>query len=129
MRQMVIGVALLCSVGSAAALDGNKLLTGCTAVVRFLDAGNKGLDDNEMMDSSLCLGMMEGVSHTVLTESFLAERTQQKSLLATCLPSDGINNGQAARIVVRYLNQNPDKLHLSAAMLTLFAFKNSFPCK
>lgn len=129
MKRFLLGVALFFAAGASHAADGNKLLTACTAVVRYTDAGNKGLDDIESMEASFCLGMMEGVSQTVLANMMLANNPNQQNTLGTCLPSDGLANVQAARLVVRYLNQRPEMLHFPAGMLTLFAMKTSFPCK
>lgn len=129
MRSFLLGVALVFAVGAIHAADGNKLLTACTAFVRYADAGNKGLDDIESMDASFCLGMMEGVSQTILSATMLANKSNQQNSLGTCLPSDGLANAQAARVVVRYLNERPDMLHFPGALLTLFALKTSFPCK
>jgi len=129
MRHLFLGVVLLASSVGAIADDGNKLLAGCTSVVRYMDGGSKDLpSDADSIDFSFCLGMMEGVTHTILNAKLLSDRDGGKNYLQTCLPENGISNGQAARIVVRYLRQNPEKLHLPRSMLALFAFKNAYPC-
>lgn len=49
--------------------------------------------------------------------------------LKTCYPGTGTTNIQKARIVVKYLLEHPDQLHLPASALTLIAYKAAFPCE
>jgi len=44
-----------------------------------------------------------------------------------CIP-DGVTQGQAADIVVRYLEDNPSDRHFSAAYLVRAAFLKAYPC-
>ena len=46
-----------------------------------------------------------------------------------CSPTGGISAGQQVRIVVKYLEDNPEKLHDSARMQALLALAQAFPCK
>ncbi len=48
--------------------------------------------------------------------------------IAFCLPIHS-TNGQYYKIVAKYLNNNPDKLHLSAFELVANALAEAFPCK
>lgn len=47
---------------------------------------------------------------------------------AICFPKK-ITNGQAYRVVVRYLENNPDKLHLDFMYLASDAMRQAWPCK
>ena len=42
---------------------------------------------------------------------------------------DGVTAGQLAKIVGKFLEQNPQMLHLNADMLVVSALRQSFPCK
>jgi Rap1a immunity proteins len=44
-----------------------------------------------------------------------------------CLP-DGTGSEQAIRIVVKYLNSHPEKLHKDAHILVVEALREAFPC-
>jgi hypothetical protein len=44
-----------------------------------------------------------------------------------CTPA-GVTGRQLAQVVVKYLNENPEKLHLSAGSLVLNALGTAFPC-
>lgn len=105
--------------GSAMAIDGNDLLSACQATIKFSE-GDKRVSG---VDVGQCTGIAEGVEGTVmvLNDSLPAN-------LKTCYPEAGTTNIQKARIVVKYLQEHPDQLHLPASALTLIAYKNAFPC-
>ncbi len=44
-------------------------------------------------------------------------------------PTGNVTIGQVLKIVSKYLNNNPEKLHLEASGLVEEALKNAFPCK
>ena len=43
-------------------------------------------------------------------------------------PPDGTTNGQAVRIVVKYLRDHPEELHKHDSVLAFTALKAAFPC-
>jgi len=45
-----------------------------------------------------------------------------------CLPNN-VTRGQAARVVLKYLKNNPETLHYLASYQTLVALQKAFPCK
>jgi hypothetical protein len=45
-----------------------------------------------------------------------------------CVPKEA-SLGQSIKVVVKYLETNPDKLHLSASSNVLNAFLDAFPCE
>ena len=46
-----------------------------------------------------------------------------------CVPHGGMASAQAIRVVVKFLKENPAKLHQPETMLAMMALLNSFPCK
>ena len=46
-----------------------------------------------------------------------------------CTPEQGVTNGEAARIVLKYLKDNPQKLDQNEVELAIQAFREAFPCK
>ena len=44
-------------------------------------------------------------------------------------PPDRVQLGQAVDVVKKWLASNPDKRHLSAAIITFYSLKLSWPCK
>ena len=111
-------IALLLLPGFAAA-DGNTLLTQCTQVERFMDNKKAGAES----DIGMCLGLVQGVRTTMLlTEPLLDQKHR------TCWPTDGIDNGQAVRIVLQYLRSNPALLHHDEVLLMMLAFRKAYRC-
>jgi hypothetical protein len=45
-----------------------------------------------------------------------------------CVPKEGVSNIQAARIVVKYLKENPEKQHDLGITLAIQALSKAFPC-
>jgi hypothetical protein len=45
-----------------------------------------------------------------------------------CLPHEGIRVSQGIRIIVRYLQSHPERLHLLGSDLAIEAFRDAFPC-
>lgn len=90
--------------------DGNALITSCQATVRSMD----GIDvkDVERYGATFCLGLVEGIGWASPD---------------VCLP-DGVVVGQEIRVVVKYLNDHPEKLNLDERVLTHAALASAFPC-
>lgn len=44
-----------------------------------------------------------------------------------CFP-DGVTQGQAAAVIVKYMRENPERMHLSAPVLVADALMPAFPC-
>lgn len=116
----VAALAVMVGCNGAYAADGNELLLQCQATVKRLD-GDTSVD---RLDVGLCLGMVEGVRTMMIIDNEALPAN-----LKNCLPEQGINNGQAARIVAKFLQENPAVLHLPAVDLTRYALMHAFPCK
>jgi hypothetical protein len=101
--------ALVPSLGSAAP-TGNDLLKECRAADNPSDA----LEEGEALS---CVQYIGGVADAF---AYL-EPTRY-------CPPDYVTRDQTRRIVVKWLNAHPEKLHHDAAVLTLEALVNTFPC-
>ena len=108
--------------GVAMATDGNALLSDCQATIRLLDT--KQALPNETIGIGQCFGMVEAVKSTLI----IFEDQIPKNVRG-CVPNGGINNGQAVRIVNKYLHDHPAKLNQDATMLILLAYHEAFPCE
>jgi len=87
--------------------DGTDLLDYCSEYSNY-----KG-----DMEFGLCLGFVSGVRDTAQA---IAKRI-------FCLP-EGVQPQQEVRVVIKYLEDNPAKLHESAAVLVMGALSGAFPC-
>lgn len=105
---------------SFAAADGNDMMAECSAAVQFADSGQA---TKNLMLASYCLGLMDGIM-----DLSLAHKWNKDSTAYICLPDDGIKNIQAARIVLKYLRDNPNKLQAPGSFLAIKALSLAYPC-
>ncbi len=97
---------------SSGYMDGNMLLQKCEA------------------DKTECLGYVEGVmdaSATMLDSLKAASPTKVPPMY--CLPTGGIQLGQAVRVTSKWLKDHPEKHHLRGDLLVMMAMSDAFPCK
>lgn len=103
--------------------DGNFILEKCNTTLRVTD-GKPLASGDDYMGIGQCLGLVEGVRNTLIYLNSYLERDLQ-----ICWPDQGIKNGQAVRILVKYLNDHPAQLNMDQTLLTMMAFKDAYPCK
>ncbi|MBA7495971.1 hypothetical protein ES702_06567 [subsurface metagenome] len=110
--------------------DGNMLLKRCNSAVRLSDEqSSKNFNFTQSLNAGVCLGKLEGMrTMNMLYRTTFLEGSDQTRFW--CLPGNiSISNSQAARIVVKYLNDHPEKLHDEGWELAVIAFNEAFPCK
>src|SRR5258706_9640323 len=144
LRNAVVGIGLLIlllrtnlSLGQTiqlppsqdAVATGNDLLHSCTPMIRLFDGGLQ-LTRDELTPGFLCLGYIAGFidGYNIGTET---EKSQTGlSHPAFCLPAkEPLPASQALRIVVKWLNDHPERLQQPKQVLITLAFKETFPCK
>lgn len=91
--------------------DGNTLLPMCKEAVETADSPT-WRSTHEAFNHGYCLGLVEGVSF---------------SSPQVC-PGKGVKFMQEVRVVVKYLEDNPQTLNLNEALLTERALSKAFPC-
>ncbi len=106
--------------------DGNDLLDGCTQAIRLMNEDS--LNPAQGMRGALCLGYIGGFlgSHMLIVS--LAESQPLFCTPKVGLKRRGVQVGQAARIIVKWLTDHPKDLHLDVDILTLLALADAFPC-
>ena len=117
---LVFALVVALHSNAAVASDGNRLLQACGDVERFKDGGNSR---SNLMGIGFCFGLMEGIT---FSNELYKLRAPGKEFL--CLPKGGVTNGQAARVVLRYLRDHPEQLHENAFFLAVMALRDAFPC-
>jgi len=121
------------------ALDGNELLKQCKAYANLLNIPNvRDTDDpvvlramarGDFANGMHCLGYVTGV----IDDHFNCQLGQASATAALdptkdfCLP-DGVTPNQTVRVIVKWLEDHPARLHESAIELANKALKESFPC-
>lgn len=118
-------LATLPLVARAGSDDGNQLLSDCKMMLRIADGETLSKETlGNIHRAASCVGRMQGIT----TTSTMYEASGRMKERLICLPPEGINNGQAGRVVVKYLESNPEKLHKNGTILAFFAIAEAFPC-
>ena len=104
----------------AASNDGNKLLVDCKAAVEIIN-GNEYV--NNTSGAVACLSYLQGFADL---NTFYRVSIEKKDM-HFCIPN-GVDAGQKARVVVNYLEANPNELHNHKGGLVWSALKKAFPC-
>jgi len=99
--------------------DGNALLRNCQTMVDLHDSR----DDVNRHDAGACLGTLTGVISLFATINKGLDPADQ-----SCVP-DSVTYIQAARIVVRWLKENPKYLNSGPGSLVFIAMRDAYPCK
>jgi hypothetical protein len=92
--------------------DGSYLLVSCQITIRVFENPDVALNKYEEWRDGFCRGIVEGVSDT-------------SSLVCQ---EEGVVFGQEVRIVVKYLQDHPEQLHLKNTKLVEMALAKAFPC-
>jgi hypothetical protein len=106
--------------------DGSNLLTRCSLAVRVFD-GEK-LSSADAVDGSFCMGYISGIHDMDYAVQMLEENEKITLMKHACIPSN-VSTAQVMRVVVKYLRDNPERLHMPASVLVTDAIRSSFPCK
>ena len=95
--------------------DGNQLQEVCNEAIKLLDS--KGNAD--VFTAGTCLGYLRATND-------MYEIMAKDSKRTICIPP-GISGKQLTRIVVKYLQEHPERLQSIASFLVFEAFQESFP--
>jgi hypothetical protein len=124
---VVVSLATFARGGQVMYMDGNRLLRQCEPGI----AEERGkLSSDQVADSAFCSGYVAGVmdANNALLNSVAAAKDAPVRPMY-CLPSDGVEVGQAVRITVKWLRAHPEKLHLQGGDLVWMSLADAFPCK
>jgi hypothetical protein len=107
--------------------DGNNLLSQCNVAVNIMDGKKLTADTQWGIDagnSMYCFGLLQGV----IRLNKIYEVSLRKNALF-CTANSKISNGEAARIVVNYLKENPEMQNEPDFAIAINALIEAFPCK
>jgi hypothetical protein len=114
----------LLSITPAHAMTGNEWLLKC---------GTKSESvANWSFEYGVCIGYLNGISETNNalnhTEMYLKIDDGYYSYYKFCKPN-GVELGQLEKIVTKWLNEHPEKLHKQLSELYVVMMRKIFPCK
>jgi hypothetical protein len=123
----VAALALGANFGSPAlaVADGSELLRNCENLTHYVDGDASAATQEMQVRALTCSSYLSGVldAHGL----YSAYSRQQGTAPVLCLPDD-IDVLEAARVVVRYLSNNPDRLEAFEGSLVFLALLEAFPC-
>jgi hypothetical protein len=105
--------------------DGSSLLKKCSLAVRAFDG--EPLSSADAVEGPLCTGYVMGVHDMDYTVQTLEKHEKTSLLSHACVPSN-VSTNQVVPVTVKYLRDNPDRLHMPASILVIDAVRSSFPC-
>ncbi len=103
--------------------DGNKLLEYCQVTLNQIDTRIPPSDFVTALNSGRCLGFVKGVRSTM--QILLSDEYHTRHRV--CFPTNS-NDGQIIRVVVKYLKDNPERLHENETLLAMTAIQSAFRC-
>ena len=113
-----VAVAIMVSATAFAAdapVDtGNYLLRQCREAIKIIDG-----KDGDIQDASYCFGFVRATYSALQMDA---------SDFGVCPPSGGVTGEQGVRIVVKFLNEHPERLHEDAFVLAFVAMGQAFVC-
>jgi hypothetical protein len=105
--------------------SGNEFLRYCYVV----EKPTAEMTTSEMADGRACLNYIEGLQEGILYERYFAEdESHPRVPMPYCTPDKGLQNGQLARILLKFIRDNPAKSHKSTGVLFVEAMGEAFPC-
>lgn len=109
---------------STAELDGNDLLHKCHYF--FTEDGSRAKTNLDILDEGFCAGYLSGVTDIERMWKLVEGKSSKASHY--CMPEE-VTNGQVLRILKKWLDDNPNKLHERADLIIHFALLEAFACK
>ncbi|MBZ5662382.1 MAG: hypothetical protein LAO08_18425 [Acidobacteriia bacterium] len=92
--------------------------------------GSLQITNEELTPGFLCLGYITGFIDGYNIGMETDKSQTGSSHPSFCLPpKEPISGNQGLRIVVKWLNEHPERLQQPKQVLITLAFKDAFPCK
>lgn len=121
----IIFILIVFFIGTSSAwsqTNGESLLKDCEAAIKY-ESRTQDLTGTEMQ-TGICIGFVQAILNTqIKAHAFLPHYWQ------ACFPSNGISTMQAIRITVKYLQDNPKNLDITASSLVMAAMHSTYPCR
>ncbi len=127
MRNLLIALALVLVVGGSASAGNRDSVNNGAEKSNRAFTWYKGSPIVEICDSKE-IGKIRLCEFFIIGVVTGFEQVKDNSAAPYCLPLSNTHL-QITRVVIKYLRDNPGKLHLSSGFLILEALKETFPCK
>ena len=124
---LLVSLAGVHAIAQKTILDGNNLDDNCR-YARQLDNGVK-ISDAEFGKATFCEGYIRGVLDEIWMQTNLPDEIGVKNVGRSTICADAISNEQTTKVVIKYLQDHPEKLNLTANYLIRLSLQEAFPCK
>ncbi|MGZ4953504.1 MAG: Rap1a/Tai family immunity protein [Methylobacter sp.] len=110
--------------------DGGYLLEACQSGVKLWNGLPGNNEDRDR--TSYCSGLVNGVMATMIINGNSLPPSEARIVgICNTNPSDKgkfLKTDQSIRVVLKYLEEHPEKLHEADAILAINALRKAFPC-
>lgn len=108
-------------------MNGNTMLEKCH--YWFADSESPATTKVQAFDMGFCAGYFKAVMDMESAQIDLERRAHVEGpAVQFCRPEE-VTNGQVFKIVKKWLDDNPDKLHWGGEVIIVKALSQAFPCK
>jgi hypothetical protein len=108
--------------------SGNELVHACEVAIPTQ------IEDKDWIEAFYCLGYLSGARAAIgferdinYAESVVRPKQTGPPVFRICIPEEATQD-QLAKVVVKYLNDHPERLHEDAFLLVFAAYSDAFPC-
>ena len=123
-RVILMVTALMFFVRETVWANGGKLLELCKSTTKELTKQSP----EDLYNSSHCFGYIEGITDTNLMYEVYLETKQNENVKPLfCVPDNG-SISQVTKVVIKYLEDHPEKLHEHEISIVTTALRQAFPC-
>lgn len=132
MKKTILAILIAGLSTSVNAFSGSELLGQCKNFVQIIDGTQPGLQ--ETLQAGLCGGYVLGVQEGFNASSELADIANEDKGIASVtkkyweIPAE-VEPEQIVRIVVRYLELNPDMQSKPAVLSVINALRQTYPAR
>ena len=113
---------------SAASADGNELLTNCKLAEAAITPDGYRHNIADGFEVGYCVGAIHTFKGRIEYIYKQDPPGYQSPKPRNCEIPEGVTNEQLIRVLVKYLEEHPDLLHIWEAGLLDAAFRHAFPC-
>ena len=104
--------------GDGVFFTGKSLLSDC----------RDAIDDKQTIETGLCIGQIHGIWRQLSVLSLADPVVLDIKELKICDPREAELQAMI-QIVVKYLEEHPERLHMQSTGLIGFALRDAFPCE
>lgn len=105
----------------ASTMNAEELIRVCRPILDV--TAEETLPYTQLNQAGFCMGYVQGISDGL---AYSEATTQSKKTV--CMPMH-VTASQIARVVLRYGDEHPEKLHWPSTDFTIESLRNAFPCR